>query len=265
MGTQHEREQIEALLKRPSSGIERGRGLFLMSQDTRAQMVYDLAVEPAIWKNDLNGRATAIAFHSDSTLADVCDWVMTSEIIVADVDPENSHLMYVLGLCHGMGRCPLLLARGRFDLPFNLREVRALEYIDTVASLRALRDELTRAIRVALMAGRAEKLSRGRGAASGRQRRKRRRTACLGPADSGDSASAQVPLVLLGRGGKGGTTYQFVMASRCNTCTPPWRVRYRHYCACTRHFGNLTAGIRGARFLPMGMLTTLCGRGPAGG
>jgi hypothetical protein len=47
------------------------------------------------------------------------------------------------------------MAMGATDLPFNLRALRCIEYVDTKFGLHALREELSRVIRVFLMAARA--------------------------------------------------------------------------------------------------------------
>jgi hypothetical protein len=118
--------------------------------------VFEVAVLPAMQKNGLNAVGVARAFDSDSALADVHVWLERAEVITADVPPDNPDLLYVLGLAHGMGRCPLILTHGFVALPFNLNALRCVEYgTRTPDELLRLRESLTRAVRVFLTASRA--------------------------------------------------------------------------------------------------------------
>jgi hypothetical protein len=94
-------------------------------------------------------------FDSSSNLTDVARWILRSEIILADLTYLNTDLMYVLGLAHGLGRCPLLLTQRPLELPFNLGALRWLEYAPHREGLIELRIHLIRAIRVFLAAVRA--------------------------------------------------------------------------------------------------------------
>ena len=153
----YEREQIESLLRlsAPPTSVTRGVGLHLMPATVEAMLVYDLAVAPALWANGVNVIGTLHAFDSDSDLRDVARWIGTAEVILADVSAGAVDLMYTLGLCHGLGRCPLLLVRSPGRVPFDLRTLRHVEYEDSPEGLAALREQLTRAVRVFLTAARA--------------------------------------------------------------------------------------------------------------
>jgi hypothetical protein len=152
--SRYERLQIESVLQGPSYPIEPGVGLYLLSPTDRAYEVFDLAAGPAMERNGLNVQRLGCVFDSNSALADVRRWIMQAQIIVADLTPWSHDLMYVLGLCHGLRRCPLLLAEADTELPFNLNSLRCLEYRRTKEELFDLRHRLERAIRVFLTAAR---------------------------------------------------------------------------------------------------------------
>lgn len=152
--SQYERLQIESLLPGREWGIEEGNGVFLMPEEERSGRVLDAAVLPAMQKNGLNAKGAAIAFDSGASLCEVARVVQSAEVIVADVTGWNADLVYVLGVCHGLGRCPILIAAGVMELPFNLMALRSIEYSEDDKGLWELRKQLTRAIRVFLAAGR---------------------------------------------------------------------------------------------------------------
>ena len=155
--SKYERLLIDALLLLPSPPrpIEPGVGLFVGPGDLQQKMVFDLGVLPAMRKNDLNGSELRVVFDDYSSLVDVAQHVQSAEVIVADVSDLNPSVMYVLGLCHGLGRCPIVLARRISELPFNLRLLRNVEYELVGEGLYELRERLERVLRVFLLAARA--------------------------------------------------------------------------------------------------------------
>lgn len=149
----YERLQIESLLQPQShGGVDAGVGLLLMPKDIDAQLVHDVAVLPAMRKNGLNRVAPVWVFGTDSQLREVVRWLRAAHVIVADLSGLNPDLMYVVGLAHGLGRCPLLIHRSDTELPFNLDALRCIAYRHDHDGLIQLRTRLTRAIRVLLSA-----------------------------------------------------------------------------------------------------------------
>ncbi len=154
--SEFERAQIDTVLLRKGAPIERDSGLYLMPATNTARELFEAAGLPAMRASGLNPRGTEVVFSSSySALAEVSRSIETAEIIVADVTGLNPDIMYVVGLCHGMGRCPLLLGGDLDEMPFNLRVLRCLPWDGTKQGLFDLREELTRAIRVFLAASRA--------------------------------------------------------------------------------------------------------------
>ncbi len=149
----YERLQIESLLQpQAHGGVDAGVGMFLMPKDIDARLVHDAAVLPAMQKNGLNRVAPVWVFGSDSQLREVARWLRAAHVIVADLTTINGDLMYVLGLAHGLGRCPILIHRDDTEVPFNLDALRCIEYRAGPDGMIELRTRLTRAIRVLLTA-----------------------------------------------------------------------------------------------------------------
>ena len=149
----YERLQIESLLQSQSpGGVDAGVGLFLMPKVEHVQLVHDAAVLPAMRKNGLNHVAPVWVFGSDSQLREVVRWLRAAHVIVADLTYLSPDLMYVLGLAHGLGRCPILIHHEDTEVPFNLDALRCIDYRDDHDGLLELRARLSRAIRVLLSA-----------------------------------------------------------------------------------------------------------------
>jgi hypothetical protein len=152
--SEYERLQIESLLQPKPAQLKRGTGLFVMPDSEWAEEVYQIAVRPALRKNEIDVSDSVVVFDTDSMLADVARYVQTIEVIVVDLTALQSELMYVLGLCLGLGRCPILIAEKAGPVPFNLQALRCVEYAATRDGLFELRENLARAIRTFLLASR---------------------------------------------------------------------------------------------------------------
>ena len=153
--SQFERMQIESVFAPKLRDIKVGSGLYLMPDSDPDRQVFEIAVNPAMQKNEINVGTIIVAFDSDSFLSQVAQYIQVSEIVIAEVSEHNPHVLYVLGMCHGMGRCPLLVTRDASNLPFGLQCLRWVQYKNDQRGLVWLREELTRAIRVFLAAARA--------------------------------------------------------------------------------------------------------------
>ena len=151
--SKYERLLMDALLllPQPPPPIEPGAGLFVGPCDRNSKMIFDVGVLPAMRKNDLNGSELRVVFDDLSSLAEVVRNVQTAEVIVVDVSDLNPSVMYVLGLCHGLGRCPIVLTRRIGELPFNLRQLRNVEYELVGEGMYELRERLERVLRVFLL------------------------------------------------------------------------------------------------------------------
>lgn len=153
--SEYERLQVESLLRTSShGGVDEGVGLFLMPHLPEFQIVHDTAVLPAMRKNGLNRVEPMFVFGSDAQLSEVARWLKAAQVSVADATMLNSDVMYVVGLAHGLGRCPILIYQRGTELPFNLEALRCVEYSSDTQGLLELRARLARAIRVLLAAER---------------------------------------------------------------------------------------------------------------
>jgi hypothetical protein len=153
--SEFERHQIESLLQSEQRLIERGLGLSLLPAGPDFDYMHKTAILPAMRECGLDAARRFCAFDSDSELAKVTQWVQIAEVIIADVTAENAEVMYALGLCHGLRRCPILVTQTPDIVPFNLFALRRIEYVNDQNGLLKLRENLTRAIRVFLAASRA--------------------------------------------------------------------------------------------------------------
>jgi hypothetical protein len=149
--SRYEREEIRSVLCPKRRSIVPGHAVHLCPTTYRASKIFDAAVLPAFHANDLHAVNPQAVFDSDSAIASACKHLQSAEIILADLTGLVPDVLYVLGLAHALGRCPLLLTDNHpAQLPFDLRALRCLQYDPNESGLRRLREELTRALRTFL-------------------------------------------------------------------------------------------------------------------
>jgi hypothetical protein len=128
--SQYERSQIDAVMGAPRPAaqrrIEPGLALVLIPLIADREPLLRIAIQPALRSNHLNVAGVRVVFDEDTPLPIVADWVGRAEVIIADVSQLNASVLYVLGLCHGLRRAPLMLAREPVELPFDLSALRCL-------------------------------------------------------------------------------------------------------------------------------------------
>ena len=142
-----EHELIDAALIQAGPEIPPGTAAVLIPNSVYFLLVFREAISPALADCDFRDAAESV-FDSGDWISDAVRWILAAELIIADVTDLNPDVMYLLGLCHGLGRCPLLIAQEPTVLPRHLEVFRCLRYVDDPAGLRSLREGLARAIRV---------------------------------------------------------------------------------------------------------------------
>jgi hypothetical protein len=154
----YERRQIDSVLhgaRTRARTIARGTALVLLPVGELFERVHDVAITPALMSSGLNRPRVRRVFDHVSPLASVLEAVMTAEVIVADLSMLNASVLYVVGLAHAQGRCPLIIAEREWQLPFDLHLPRSLRYARSDPGLIELRQELTRVVRVFIASARA--------------------------------------------------------------------------------------------------------------
>ena len=150
-----ERKQAESVLHGESVEISPGTGFVLLPHVDEFREIYKYAIRPAMEANGLVVKKAEDIYRPGSILAQVWQEILTSEVIVADVSDRNPNVIYELGLCYGVRRCPILLVRDPSELPFNLRSLRYIEYKNTASGTADLKDTLSACIEEFLAASRS--------------------------------------------------------------------------------------------------------------
>src|SRR5689334_23379128 len=106
----YEQQLIEAALESRESALDPGTALVLIPEVYDFYQVCNAPIWPALPACGFRPLRGALPFDSGSWLGDVARWLRGADVIIADVTGCNPDVLYAMGLAHGLGRCPLLIA-----------------------------------------------------------------------------------------------------------------------------------------------------------
>lgn len=82
-------------------------------------------------------RADDIWLHTH-IIQDIATLISRSRIIVADCTGKNANVFYEIGIAHAIGREVILITQSMNDIPFDLRHLRAITYLNNGEGLAGL-------------------------------------------------------------------------------------------------------------------------------
>lgn len=129
------RAQTAPLLRPKVFGLDplKGMDLSLVS----AMMPFDRAFDE-VWHSIQTAAATvnlkcqraSDIWQHDAIIQDIVSLIHTSRIVVCDCTRRNANVFYEIGIAHSIGRDVILITQSASDVPFDLRHLRFIEYLD---------------------------------------------------------------------------------------------------------------------------------------
>lgn len=96
------------------------------------------AIKAAATGADLQCRRADDIWENASIIQDVVSLIDRSRIVVCDCTGRNPNVFYEVGIAHTLGREVILLAQNEHDIPFDLRHLRHVRYLNNGEGLAAL-------------------------------------------------------------------------------------------------------------------------------
>lgn len=85
-------------------------------------------------------------------ISDVFSTIAQSRLVVCDLTGRNPNVLYETGLAHALGRDVILLTQNKEDVPFDLQQIRFIDYVQNNEGLELLRGKLEQSLDAALKA-----------------------------------------------------------------------------------------------------------------
>jgi hypothetical protein len=78
-----------------------------------------------------------------AVIQDVVSLICRSRIVVCDCSGRNPNVFYEAGIAHSLGKDVILIAQSADDIPFDLRHLRYVTYLNNGEGLHKLQTELS--------------------------------------------------------------------------------------------------------------------------
>jgi hypothetical protein len=80
-------------------------------------------------------------------IQDIVNLISRARIVICDCSGRNPNVFYEIGIAHSLGKEVILVAQSEADVPFDLRHIRYVKYLNNNEGLSALSDAVQSRIR----------------------------------------------------------------------------------------------------------------------
>ncbi len=148
--------QTQSILHGDKIAIKGGSAFVLMPFTPEFHDLFQHNIKPALEHHGLTVMKADDIYQPGNILSQIWEMIRTAEVIVVDVSGQNANVIFELGLCYGIQRCPILLTRDPSELPFNIRNLRYIQYSNDATGAHKLSRDLITTVGEFLSAVRSE-------------------------------------------------------------------------------------------------------------
>ncbi len=113
----------------------------MMPFDASFNTVYE-SIQQAADNVGLRCRRADDIWENAAIIQDVVALIDRSRIVVCDCTGRNPNVFYEAGIAHSLGREVILITQSEHDIPFDLRHLRYLCYLNNAEGLTELTEAL---------------------------------------------------------------------------------------------------------------------------
>jgi len=103
----------------------------------------DEAIREAADAVGLRCRRADDIWENPEVMQDVVSLIDRAKIVVCDCTGRNPNVFYEIGIAHTLGREVILITQSENDIPFDLRHLRYIKYLNNGEGVAELKDRLT--------------------------------------------------------------------------------------------------------------------------
>lgn len=122
---------------REHENIEPTLASAMMPFDARFTLVYE-SIQQAAQEAGLRCRRADDIWENAAIIQDVVALIDRSRVVICDCSDRNPNVFYEAGIAHTLGREVILITQNENDIPFDLRHLRYIRYLDNAEGRAAL-------------------------------------------------------------------------------------------------------------------------------
>lgn len=134
---QPRRSQPRVFTLSHSSDVEPTLVSVMMPFDPSFDAVYQ-TLKDAAQEADLHCRRADDIWDDPAVIQDVVNLIDRSKVVICDCTGRNPNVFYETGIAHTLGRDVILITQNEADIPFDLRHLRFLKYLNNSEGRKAL-------------------------------------------------------------------------------------------------------------------------------
>ncbi|WP_082547488.1 hypothetical protein [Rhodanobacter sp. Soil772] len=115
----------------------------MMPFDTLFSGVY-ASIQGAAEDSGMRCRRADEIWENPAIIQDIVNLIDRAKVVICDCTGRNPNVFYEIGIAHALGREVLLLTQSEHDVPFDLRHLRYISYLNNGEGLQELRERLAR-------------------------------------------------------------------------------------------------------------------------
>lgn len=81
-------------------------------------------------------------WENETIIQDVVSLIDCSKVVICDCTGRNPNVFYEIGIAHTLGRETILITQSDSDVPFDLRHLRYLKYLNNDQGIKELSEAL---------------------------------------------------------------------------------------------------------------------------
>lgn len=98
------------------------------------------ALQKAVTSAGLNPMRADDFWEHHFVIQDVVNLIVRARIVICDCSGRNPNVFYEAGIAHALGKEVILITQSEHDVPFDLRHIRYVKYLNNSQGLSALSD-----------------------------------------------------------------------------------------------------------------------------
>lgn len=124
---------------------EKLKAFVIMDFSDKFKYIYTEVIKPVCNELDIECFRADEYNYPGSIIKDILDSIRDSDLIIADITPDNANVYFEIGYAYALGKNPVLLMdKERKNLPFDISSFRIIMYNNSIEGAQYVKELLTR-------------------------------------------------------------------------------------------------------------------------
>jgi len=109
--------------------------------------IYEDTIKPTITEIGMKCIRADEIYNIGPVIGDIWKYIQMANLIVVELTGRNPNVLYELGLAHALNKRVIIITQRMDDVPFDLKHIRCITYLNTPRGIKKLKDTLIRTIK----------------------------------------------------------------------------------------------------------------------